>query len=137
MIFLFWRCGIFCFSFYYILRINTNYKIVHNLSFLPILLQPDVFQRHFDNQIYNYGEQVIVNLVCIYQFLDNYFRRKVTDHLCGYNYCLHVWLVMSEGLFWVNFSDLGLNVVAFCFLLLSVEFIALKFDLMVHNKKCP
>ncbi|XP_052060415.1 phosphatidylinositol-3-phosphatase SAC1-like isoform X2 [Mytilus californianus] len=24
---------------------------------------PEVFQRHFDNQVYNYGEQVIVNLV--------------------------------------------------------------------------
>lgn len=24
---------------------------------------PEVFQRHFDNQIYNYGEQVVVNLV--------------------------------------------------------------------------
>jgi hypothetical protein len=78
------------FIFHFITVLELISILIHNLSFLPILLQPDVFQRHFDNQIYNYGEQVIVNLVCIYQFLDNYFRRKVTDHLCGYNYCLHV-----------------------------------------------
>lgn len=48
------------------MQLNILYKKMYSNKYLFAFdfLQIEVFQRHFADLVYNYGDQVLINLVC-------------------------------------------------------------------------